>query len=127
MRFFVYRESTFSAAHRLRNYHGKCENVHGHNWRVRLYVSREQLDQNGFVIDFKELDAILLRVLDRLDHKDINEVSPFTAENPTAENIARHIFTEAERELTLLDPGCAVERVMVWESEKSCAIVERSA
>lgn len=126
MRFLVYRESTFSAAHRLRNYRGKCENVHGHNWRVRLYASRPELDPNGFVLDFKELDAILARVLDRLDHQDINEVAPFTAENPTAEHIARHIFIEAERELTLRDPRCTVERVMVWESEKSCAIVEKN-
>ncbi|HOW52594.1 MAG TPA: 6-carboxytetrahydropterin synthase QueD [bacterium] len=127
MRFLVYRESTFSAAHHLRNYRGKCEKVHGHNWRVRLYVSRSELDPNGFVIDFKDLDAILLRVLDRLDHHDINEVAPFTEENPTAEHIARHLFTEAERELAGRDPACSVERVMVWESEKSCAIVERSA
>jgi 6-pyruvoyltetrahydropterin/6-carboxytetrahydropterin synthase len=127
MRFLVYRESTFSAAHRLRNYRGKCENVHGHNWRVRLYAARPELDPNGFVVDFKELDAILLRILDRLDHKDINEVPPFTTENPTAEHLARHIFHEAERELAGRDPACSVERVMVWESEKSCAIVERDS
>ena len=125
MRYTVYRESTFSAAHRLRNYRGKCENIHGHNWRVRVYVTRDSLDATGFVIDFKELDAVINRVLDELDHRDINAVSPFTEVNPTAEAIAEYILREAEKEILRVDAALVVARVMVWESERSCAIVER--
>jgi 6-pyruvoyltetrahydropterin/6-carboxytetrahydropterin synthase len=125
MKFTVYREAVFSAAHRLRNYRGKCENMHGHNWRIRLYVSRPELDADGFVVDFKELDRILALVLDRLDHHDINEVPPFTRINPTAEHLSRYVFEESARELARLGACYTVERVMVWESERSCAIAER--
>jgi len=127
VRYLVYRESHFSAAHRLRNYHGKCENLHGHNWRVRFYISRTALTTEGFVMDFKKMDAILSEVLERLDHCDLNEVPPFDKVNPTAEHLARYLFEETTRIVSQHDPSCAVERVMVWESDKSCAIVERKS
>ncbi len=125
MRYLVYRETFFAAAHRLRNYRGKCENLHGHNWRVRLTVSRAELTDEGFVMDFKEIDDLLATVLERLDHHDLNETSPFDAVNPTAEHIARHIFEESCKIIAVRAPACRVEQVAVWESEKSCAIVER--
>lgn len=125
MRISVYREATFSAAHHLRAYRGKCENLHGHNWRVRLYVGRDELTAEGFVMDFKEIDAALARILEPLDHHDINTVPPFDAQNPTAEHIARYIFDRAGAEIARRDPLCRVERVMVWESDRSCAIAER--
>lgn len=126
MSYVVYREAQFSAAHRLRNYHGTCENVHGHNWRVRLYVSRPALTSEGFVMDFKEIDAILAEVLKPLDHHDLNAVPPFDTINPTAEHLAHYLFEEAKRVVSQRDPSCTVVRVMVWESDKSCAIVEKS-
>lgn len=122
MIFTVYREIFFSSAHRLRNYNGKCENLHGHNWRVRLYVSTEELDETGFVVDFKVLDKILKDVTDILDHQNINELSSFSEINPTAENIARFIFDESQKMIN--DSRVRVSKVSVWESEKSCATVE---
>lgn len=120
----VYREVQFSSAHRLRNYHGKCENMHGHNWRVRLFVTRNQLDETGFVMDFKVLDAVLKKIMELLDHKDLNSLKEFETVNPTAENIALLIFRLAEQEISAIDKEVKVSKVSVWESDKSCAIVE---
>jgi 6-pyruvoyltetrahydropterin/6-carboxytetrahydropterin synthase len=124
MKLEVYREVQFSSAHRLRNYHGKCENLHGHNWRVRLFVTRAQLDETGFVMDFKVLDAVLKGIMDLLDHKDLNSLEEFSVVNPTAENIALLIFRLAEKEISAIDKNVSVSKVCVWESDKSCAIVE---
>ncbi|MBP5590508.1 6-carboxytetrahydropterin synthase QueD [bacterium] len=124
MKLEVYREVQFSSAHRLRNYHGKCENLHGHNWRVRLFVTRAQLDETGFVMDFKVLDAVLKGIMELLDHKDLNSLEEFSVVNPTAENIALLIFRLAEKEISAIDKNVSVSKVCVWESDKSCAIVE---
>ena len=124
MKLEVYREVQFSSAHRLRNYHGKCENMHGHNWRVRLFVTRNQLDETGFVMDFKVLDAVLKKIMELLDHKDLNSLKEFETVNPTAENIALLIFRLAEKEISAIDKEVKVSKVSVWESDKSCAIVE---
>ena len=125
MKLEVYREIQFSSAHRLRNYHGKCENLHGHNWRVRLFVTRENLDATGFVMDFKVLDAVLKNIMELLDHKDLNSLKEFETVNPTAENIALLIFKLAEKDISAIDKDTKVSKVCVWESDKSCAIVER--
>ncbi|MBO4698273.1 6-carboxytetrahydropterin synthase QueD [bacterium] len=125
MKLEVYREVQFSSAHRLRNYHGKCENLHGHNWRVRLFVTRNQLDETGFVMDFKVLDAVLKNIMELLDHKDLNSLKEFETLNPTAENIALLIFKLAEEEISAIDKEVKVSKVCVWESDKSCAIAER--
>ena len=124
MKLEVYREVQFSSAHRLRNYHGKCENLHGHNWRVRLFVTRDELDETGFVMDFKVLNAVLNEIMELLDHKDLNSLEEFQTVNPTAENIALLIFKLAEKEISAIDKEVRVSRVSVWESDKSCAIVE---
>ena len=124
MKLEVYREVQFSSAHRLRNYHGKCENLHGHNWRVRLFVTRAELDETGFVMDFKVLDAVLKEIMDLLDHKDLNSLKEFEKVNPTAENIALLVFRLAEEKIAPIDNLVRVSRVHVWESDKSCAIVE---
>ncbi len=123
MKLEVYREVQFSSAHRLRNYHGKCENLHGHNWRVRLFVTRERLDETGFVMDFKVLDAVLKDIMELLDHKDLNSLKEFETVNPTAENIAILVFRLAEEKISALDKEVKVSKVCVWESDKSCAIV----
>lgn len=105
----------FSAAHKLRDYHGKCENLHGHNWLVEVSVSSERLNKTGFVVDFKDLKSALANVLNLLDHGYLNEVEYFKKVNPTSENIARFIFDK------LKEGGAAPGKVSVWESENSCA------
>lgn len=124
MKLEVYREVQFSSAHRLRNYRGKCENLHGHNWRVRLFVTRKDLDETGFVMDFKVLDAVLKEIMELLDHKDLNSLKEFETVNPTAENIALLVFRMAEKKICGIDKEVRVSKVCVWESDKSCAIVE---
>jgi 6-pyruvoyltetrahydropterin/6-carboxytetrahydropterin synthase len=124
MTYTVYREMFFSAAHHLRNYHGKCENLHGHNWKVRVYVSRDRLDANGFVLDFKDLSRILTDILEVLDHQDVNVIPPFDRLNPTAENLAAYLLNQAEQQVKAIDDSLTISKVMVWESDKSCAIVE---
>ena len=124
MKLQVYREVQFSSAHRLRNYHGKCENLHGHNWRVRLFVTRAELDATGFVMDFKVLDAVLKEIMELLDHKDLNSLKEFETVNPTAENIALLVFKLAEEKIARLDKDVKVSKVCVWESDKSCAVAE---
>jgi 6-pyruvoyltetrahydropterin/6-carboxytetrahydropterin synthase len=83
---------TFSAAHALRGYKGRCEHLHGHNWKIRVAVSSEKLNEIGMVMDFTEIKALLDTLLQNLDHKYLNEVSPFDTINPTAENIAGFLF-----------------------------------
>ncbi len=115
----VFKEKFFSGAHRLRGYEGKCESLHGHNWKVRVFAGSETLDSLGMVIDFKKLKKCLADVVERLDHKDLNAVPPFDELNPSAENIARYFYDELGRQIN--DDRVRVIRVMVWESEGSCA------
>ena len=118
--FEVSKESYFAAAHNLRGYGGKCEELHGHNWRVRLCVRAEQLDHLGMVVDFKILEDVLGEILSRLDHHFLNEIEPFDDQNPSAENISKYIAEEAHERLT--DDRVRVHRCEVWESEGSRAI-----
>jgi 6-pyruvoyltetrahydropterin/6-carboxytetrahydropterin synthase len=118
----IYKETTFSGAHRLREYEGKCESLHGHNWRVRVYVAAGELDRLGMVIDFKVLKEALEKAAGKLDHVYINETPPFDKINPSAENIARWLFDEMTMDIN--DGRVCVVRVMVWESEASCAIYQ---
>jgi 6-pyruvoyltetrahydropterin/6-carboxytetrahydropterin synthase len=112
-------ESTFSSAHQLRGYKGSCENLHGHNWRVMVSVGSEGLDSLGMVVDFRVLKSEVETVIERLDHKFINEVPPFDSVNPTAENISKYLYAEISGSL---ESGSAkVLRVQVWESEKASA------
>ena len=105
----------FSAAHNLRNYKGKCENVHGHNWLVEAAVSSDKLDENGLLIDFQELKKKLALILEKLDHKNLNDLSFFKTINPTSENIAKFVFD------SLAKDSVTPKSVSVWESTSSCA------
>ena len=109
----------FSAAHNLRGYHGKCEELHGHNWKVSVQVGAEKLDQLGMVIDFKELKKELNKVIQKLDHKYLNDVPPFDSINPSSENIAYYIFQELKKAIN--SGRIKVIKVSVWESEDSTA------
>lgn len=110
-------ESKFSSAHNLRGYKGKCEDLHGHNWRVRVSVSSKELDEMGMVCDFTVIKKLLNRIVDGLDHKYLNDVGDFVVTNPTSENIAKYIFDEMCR----VSPGFEVKKVTVWETETSSA------
>ena len=112
-------EDHFSGAHRLRNYHGKCEDLHGHNWKVEVLVSSDSLDEGGMVLDFKILKASTRQVLETLDHKYLNELPDFLEMNPSSENISRYIF---DRLKPLLESQkTTLKQVTVWESENACA------
>ncbi len=109
----------FAAAHRLFNFKGKCEQLHGHNWKVEVFVRADRLDSAGLVRDFGEIKAITQEVLNGLDHRYLNELSPFQEENPSSEHIARYLFNELSRHLN--DDRVRVSKLSVWESDSACA------
>lgn len=111
-------EDDFASAHQLRGYKGKCENLHGHNWRVRVKVYGPRVGTDGMLIDFGALKRLLKECLDDLDHKFLNDVPPFDSLNPTSENLARHIF---DRLASRLPEGVRMREAAVWESEKCAA------
>jgi len=113
-RYEVSVEGHFSSAHALRGYAGKCERLHGHNWRVRVAVTGERLDGTGLLLDFAHLKQLLARVLAELDHCHLNEdVAHFRRHNPSTEEIARYV---AERVAPELPEGCRLAWVAVAET-----------
>jgi 6-pyruvoyltetrahydropterin/6-carboxytetrahydropterin synthase len=111
-------EHTFAAGHALRNYHGKCEGVHGHNYRVQVGVEGPELDENGLLHDFADLKRRLRTTSEYFDHKFINDLTPFDQINPSAENIAKFICQEIQKDLKT----ASVAYVKVWETDTSCAV-----
>ena len=109
----------FSAAHNLRNFRGKCEALHGHNWKVEVVVSGEELDGSGVVLDFAEVKAATSEVMSEIDHRYLNELPFFVEHNPSSENIARYIFERLQEKIT--DERVRVQRVTAWESQDACA------
>ena len=109
-------EDSFAAGHYLRNYKGKCENPHGHNYKVRITLRGESLDHAGLLLDFKDLKQVMRPVIDRIDHQMLNELDPFTEINPSAENLARFFYDETNKQLAEMTSG----RVHV----KDCTIYE---
>ena len=97
--FEVTVQDNFSSGHYLRNYKGKCENPHGHNYRVRVTLQGAQLDRAGLLLDFKELKQVMEPVVDYQNHKMINDIEPFTVVNPTAENLAKYFYDECNQGL----------------------------
>lgn len=119
-------EEEFSAAHALRGYRGKCENLHGHNWKVEVYVRGEQLDNVGMLVDFKVLKAATRRVMKYLDHQNLNELQPFDNEmNPSSEHLAEFILLRVSEEIS--DSRVKVYKVRVWETPSTCATYEAGA
>lgn len=112
-------ESHFAAAHQLRGYEGKCEALHGHNWRVQIMVKTDVLNSIGIGVDFKILKDILKEILDQLDHTFLNEIDTFREINPSSENLASKIFQEFSE--SLVDESAQIEWVKVWESDNACA------
>lgn len=111
--------SQFAAAHQLREYRGGCENLHGHNWKIEVFVKGEKLGPDGLLIDFRLIKAATQKVLNDLDHAFLNELEHFTEINPSSENIARYIYESLDRELT--GGQVRVSRVSAWESDTACA------
>jgi 6-pyruvoyltetrahydropterin/6-carboxytetrahydropterin synthase len=119
----ISKDFVFSAAHQIRMHGGKCERLHGHNWRVRVHARASQLNRIGMVVDFADLQRMVAEVCARFDHQNVNEVPPFTEVNTTAENLARFFFVEANRRLAEVEGGrVSVAKVEVWENEGSLAV-----
>jgi len=113
-------EETFAAGHALRNYRGKCENVHGHNYRCQVTVEGAGLDSIGLLVDFVELKKVVHGVIDRLDHQWLNDLPPFDVLNPSAENIAKYIHDEVSAGLGTRE-GIRIGAVRLWETDTSSA------
>jgi 6-pyruvoyltetrahydropterin/6-carboxytetrahydropterin synthase len=111
-------EDHFAAAHNLRGYHGECEHLHGHNWRVVVRLAARDLDDLGMVMDFREVKGLLGGILEELDHKYLNDVPPFDSKNPTTENLCRYVATRLGEGLP---DKVSVQCVSCWESEKCSA------
>ncbi|MDY6856909.1 MAG: 6-carboxytetrahydropterin synthase QueD [Thermodesulfobacteriota bacterium] len=112
-------KSGFSAAHSLREYGGKCESIHGHNFRVDVYVKASKLDSTGLSIDFHILKKKTQIILDELDHKNLNDIPYFVKTNPSSENIAAYLFHQLKNKLN--HENVSIHKVDIWESESSCA------
>jgi len=114
-------EGNFSSAHNLRGYKGKCEELHGHNWRVEMVIKSARLDKIGMVLDFKFLKKTLNDCLEKLDHKYLNKIKDFSAagKNPTSENIAEYIYNQ------LIGKIPQLSSVTVWENSTSSATYEK--
>lgn len=112
-------QTVFSAAHRLRNYQGDCEALHGHNWKVQVTVQARTLNDIGLAIDFKMLKKITNETLDRLDHACLNDIAPFGDMNPSSENIARVLFEDMKTSIEAF--GVSLVKISVWESDNAWA------
>ncbi len=109
----------FAAAHRLEHFRGKCESLHGHNWKVEVFLRGPGLDKAGLLMDFGEVKAAAKELLEEIDHQYLNELPAFRDQNPSSENLARYLF--ARLGASLNREGLRVCRVSVWESDTSCA------
>jgi 6-pyruvoyltetrahydropterin/6-carboxytetrahydropterin synthase len=117
--FEVSVEETFAAGHALRNYKGKCENVHGHNYRVRVTLAGDELNEAGLLVDFVDLKRVLRAIIERLDHVFLNDVAPFDTLNPSAENMARYFYEEVASGLG--NGNARVAEVKIWETDTATA------
>jgi 6-pyruvoyltetrahydropterin/6-carboxytetrahydropterin synthase len=109
----------FSAAHRLDNFYGKCEALHGHNWKVEIFVSADSLDEAGLVLDFGKIKSHANAILEEIDHTFLNELPAFKDQNPSSENMARYLFERLGQAIN--DGRVRITRVSVWESDNTSA------
>lgn len=114
-------EETFAAAHNLRGYKGKCEDLHGHNYRVRVTLAGKELDATGLLYDFVHVKQAIQSVIRVLDHKYLNELPPFDTVNPSAENIARYIYDETAKQMQPSPNGAGIVSITVWETDTASA------
>jgi 6-pyruvoyltetrahydropterin/6-carboxytetrahydropterin synthase len=115
-------EDSFAAGHYLRDYKGKCENPHGHNYKVRVTLTGAELDKAGLLVDFKDLKELMKPVIERLDHQMMNDLAPFAQVNPSAENLAKHFYDETSAKLKSVTNGrVRIKEVTVWETDSTTA------
>jgi len=115
-------DAGFSSGHYLRNYYGKCENPHGHNYKVRVTLAGRELDEAGMLLDFKLLKNVLRPVVDRIDHQMLNDLEPFTELNPSAENLARYFYDQTNTQLAEMTGGrVRVKDCTIWETDTTTA------
>ena len=115
-------EDTFAAGHYLRNYKGKCENPHGHNYKIRVTLAGAELDKAGLLLDFKDLKDVMKHAIERLDHQMINEIEPLTVINPSAENLAKYFYDETNQHLAAVTNGrVKVKDATVFETDITTA------
>jgi 6-pyruvoyltetrahydropterin/6-carboxytetrahydropterin synthase len=120
--FEVTVQAVFSSGHYLRNYYGKCENPHGHNYRVLVTLAGAELDEAGMLLDFKLLKQVLRPTVEYLDHNMINDLEPFTTVNPSAENLAKYFFDKTATQLhEMTDGRVRVKDCTVYETDTSYA------
>ncbi len=115
-------DASFSSGHYLRNYRGKCENPHGHNYKVRVTLQGQKLDAAGLLLDFKDLKSVMRPVIEYLDHQMINDLEPFTVINPSAENLAKYFYDETNKQLSDMTSGrVTVKDVLLYETDVTTA------
>jgi 6-pyruvoyltetrahydropterin/6-carboxytetrahydropterin synthase len=112
-------EYAFAAGHALRNYNGKCEHVHGHNYKVRVTVAGDKLNAAGLLMDFVDLRAEIKGLVEKFDHRFLNDIPPFDQLNPSAENLAKYICDEIEPQAR--NQGLQVQGVTIWETDTTSA------
>ena len=113
--------SDFAAAHNLRNFRGKCEALHGHNWKVEVVLRGTELNESGVLIDFAEVKQVTKELLSEVDHLYLNDLPFFREHNPSSENIARYLFDRLAAKLN--SDGRWMYQVSAWESADACATV----
>lgn len=119
----IFKDFTFSAAHAIRGHTRGCQNMHGHNYRVRVHLRAEQLDPLGMVLDFQDLKGMMQEIVGPFDHAVINDIPPFDVRNTTAELVSQYVYEEVARHLADQE-RVRVARVEVWENDTACAIYE---
>lgn len=106
----------FCGSHRLRDYPGKCQRLHGHNWEVEAAVSGSKTDRLGMLVDFGQVKEMMNGILDELDHRDLNSLPAFADQNPTAENLSRYLYERLKERIGAHDSELKVDWVRVWET-----------
>jgi len=119
----IFKDFTFSAAHAIRGHTRGCQNMHGHNYRVRVHLRAERLDPLGMVLDFQDLKGMMQEIVGPFDHAVINDIPPFDVRNTTAELVSQYVYEEVARRLADQE-RVRVAKVEVWENDTACAIYE---
>jgi 6-pyruvoyltetrahydropterin/6-carboxytetrahydropterin synthase len=119
--FQVTVDETFSSGHALRGYKGKCENPHGHNYKVQIVVEGPSLDSIGLLYDFTHLKRAIRDLVEQVDHKYLNDQAPFDTINPSAENLAKYFYDETLRRVSAMPAGARLTRVTIWETDTTSA------
>ena len=114
-------EETFSSGHALRGYRGKCENVHGHNYKVRIVLEGPGLDSIGLLYDFTHLKHVIREIIAGVDHRYLNDQPPFDVINPSAENLAKFFYDETVRRMNVAPDGARLASVTIWETDTTSA------